>query len=49
MKKLKGRTVGGIIIAVLAAAWAFGEELQDQKRDKKIDDIDDRLAKLEQK
>ena len=49
LKKLTNGKVIGLIIAGFAALAAFNTEIQSQKKEKLIDDLVDRVSKLEGK
>lgn len=49
MKKINPKSLFGILCAVGAGVIAFFTEIDNQKKEKKIDEMEKRIANLEQK
>lgn len=47
MKKFGFREIGGLIAIVVAACMAAGTELDNQKKERQIEDLEERVSKLE--
>lgn len=47
-KHIEPKTLIGILCAIGAAVTAFVGEIDNQKRNKKIDDMENRIIKLEE-
>lgn len=48
-KKINPKSLVGLLVAVGAGIAAFFTEIESQKKDKKIEDMENRIAMLEQK
>ena len=48
LKKINPKSFIGLLFAVGAGIAAFVSEIDNQKKDKKIEDMETRIAKLEQ-
>ncbi len=48
-KKINPKSLVGLVVAVGAGIAAFFTEIESQKKDKKIEDMENRIAILEQK
>lgn len=49
LKKINPKSFIGVLFAVGAGIAAFVSEIDSQKKDKKIEDMETRIANLEQK
>lgn len=49
LKKINPKSLFGILVAVGAGIAAFVSEIDSQKRDKKIEEMENRILNLEQK
>ena len=49
LKKINPKSLFGVLIAVSAGVMAFYNEIDNQKKDAKIEDMEKRIANLEQK
>lgn len=49
LKKINPKSLIGILVAVGAGIAAFVTEIESQKKDKKIEDMENRIANLEQR
>ena len=48
LKKINPKSLFGILMAIGAGVAAFVTEIDNQKKDKKIDDMEKRISYLEQ-
>ena len=49
MKKVNLKTVAGILMACVASVMAFVSEMDSQKKDRLIEEMGERITKLENK
>lgn len=49
LKKINPKSLIGILMAVGAGIAAFATEIDNQKKEKKIEDMENRIAVLEEK
>ena len=49
LKKINPKSLFGILIAVGAGVAAFVTEIDNQKKDKKIEDMENRITNLEKR